>query len=423
MLRYIFFFFLCVIEPVHSFTIAAYYQNWSQYYHQAENRSLFTLEQVDPSLIDDLYYAFAIFGYLTKEIAPTRNGITGDYFVQPLYGNDQTQQYEQLKQLKTRSNGRIKTILGVGGWNFNNPQDPTGIGQSTHLLFSKMVSKEQNRKQFIDSAIAYAHRWGFNGIEIDWEYPGDPTRGGVKEDFANCIVFLKECRTAFQEANPPLFLSMAFPATIPDGTKRAYSDVDTWYGEWTRSCAAHLDRITFMAYDFHTSNSQEKITGVNAPLARDTNPSSPLSVVQSLNTFLSYDIPPEKILLGLPLYGWSYGGVSELTLTDQSPGKPFKEVGIAGDSIRIPGMLAYFEIADKIAKKKLSLGIDTITATAYGYNIEDMQWVSFDTPETIAQKVAVARQKKLGGVIYWSIDLDESQWDPKFPNIRAARQP
>ena len=41
------------------------------------------------------------------------------------------------------------------------------------------------------------HKWGFQGVDIDWEFPAQPDYGGKVEDTANLALLVKEMRTAF----------------------------------------------------------------------------------------------------------------------------------------------------------------------------------------------------------------------------------
>lgn len=38
-------------------------------------------------------------------------------------------------------------------------------------IFPQMASDSGSRSKFIESAIQFAKRYGFQGIDLDWEYP------------------------------------------------------------------------------------------------------------------------------------------------------------------------------------------------------------------------------------------------------------
>lgn len=403
-----------------SFVVGAYYENYSQYWPPSGNRKPFSLSLIDTNILTDLNYAFAIFGFVTKSVNPSNPHLTEDFTIQPTEVNDQSVLYPQLLKLKQVSKNGLRVFLTIGGWNFNDPNDPQGTGKYTYRLFSRMISNSANRKQFIDSAINYAHRYGFDGIDLDWEYPGDLSRGGSIDDFNNFIEFLKECSEAFTKTNPPLYLSYDAPPSVPSGLPKSFQDEPNAFFRWIAQCAPYLDHINILAYDYHDPFNIPKITGANAPLNRDTNPESPYYIAKTLDNYLNNGVPANKIVLGMPIFGHSYAGVSGLTSGDAGPGKLFETAGIPGPSTKRAGLLSYYEISDMIADKLLSFGTDNVTSTAYGYNIQGQKWVSFDTPDTIKLKVEMALQRKLKGVIFWSVDMDEYQWEPKFPNIRIA---
>lgn len=400
--------------------VAAYYENSSQYRPPSGNRKVFSPSMIDPELLTDLYFAFAYFGFINKSVDPSNPRLTGDFLIHPTNSNDQTVLYPQIMALKQR-NKALRVFLSIGGWNFNNPNDSQDAGKYTLGLFSRMISTTANRKQFIDSSIEYAHKYGFDGIDIDWEYPGDVRRGGTEDDFSNFITFLKECAEAFHTTTPPLLLSYAAPAFVPAGLPKTYVDNPSSYFKWLAECARYLDRINLMAYDYHGPFDDPKITGANAPLDRDTNPMSIYFIAKSIEYYLDNGVPPNKIVLGIPTFGHSFEGVQGLE-NNKGPGNSFTSAGMSGPSTKMPGFLAYYEVADLIAGKQLEFGTDSLTSTAYGYQIMNQKWVSFDTPETTALKVKLALNKRLGGVIFWSIDMDEYQWPPTFPNIRSIRQ-
>lgn len=399
--------------------IGAYYQNYSHYRPITGQRKPFSLTTIPQGLLTDLYFAFGTFGYITKSIDPKNPRLTGDFKLQPTEPNDEGV-YLELKNLKQKQ-PELNIFLSLGGWNFNNPLDPQGNGQQTSSLFSRMISQKDNRQQFIQSAVAYAHLNGFDGIDLDWEYPGDLTRGGREEDFPLWIEFLRECHQAFQSAEKPLLLSLTTPASLPKGLPPQFQEKPELFYQWLAACSEHVDRLNIMGYDYHGPFDEPKITGVNAPLTRDTLPNSPLFIIQTLENYLKGGVPTDKIILGIPSFGRSFGGVTFKEDTF-GPGLPFHRPGAPGPSTKESGLLAYYEITDMIASRLFHFAPDTLTQTAFGYSRQRQEWISFDTPETIALKAQVAQKHGLKGVILWSLDMDEYQWEPRFPNLRSARK-
>lgn len=396
--------------------VAGYYENWSQYRPANGGRPQFMPNLIDPTILTDINYAFAIFGYVSRSIDPQNPHLTGDYTVQPVEWNDQSVLYPQIQALK-KINPALRTHLSIGGWSFNDPNDPNGMGQYTYQLFSQMVASQANRTQFINSAIAYAHQYGFDGIDIDWEYPGDLTRGGTDADFANFVQFLSELYSACKAASPKLYVTYASAAIVPSGVSEAYR---AGYFQWLANCAPNLDWFNIMCYDYHGPFDSPKLTGVNAPLSRDTDPQSTLFVKQTIENYLSGGVPANKMVVGMATYGHSYAGVTGMTDATNGPGLPFTSAGPAGPSTGQPGFLAYFEIADMTSTGALTFASDAATSTAYGFNLTTQEWVSFDTPDTITLKANTIKSYNLLGGMFWAIDDDEYWWGTKYPNIRAG---
>ena len=97
-----------------------------------------------------------------------------------------------MKQFTALKSSSLQTWFAVGGFDFSN------AGTSTHNTWSILTSTQANRAKFIQSAINIMNQYGFQGIDLDWEYPGDPTRGGNgATDTQNYVALVREMRAAF----------------------------------------------------------------------------------------------------------------------------------------------------------------------------------------------------------------------------------
>ena len=105
--------------------------------------------------------------------------------------NDETL-YKQINALKNQ-NPNLKLILSVGGWTH-------GTGG-----FALAAKSAASRKTFAQNAFDFITKHKFDGIDIDWEYPG--FEGGPKgtstpeEDKKNYVPFLQELKDVFGPYN------------------------------------------------------------------------------------------------------------------------------------------------------------------------------------------------------------------------------
>ena len=53
-----------------------------------------------------------------------------------------------------------KVLIALGGWN-----------DSAGDKYSKFVNSPSARQRFISSIIQFIEKYGFDGLDLDWEYP------------------------------------------------------------------------------------------------------------------------------------------------------------------------------------------------------------------------------------------------------------
>jgi chitinase len=194
-------------EPAHNgYRAVAYYGNWDIY---ARN---FSPPAIPADKLTHLLYSFAdnkpdgtIF--LTDTYADTDKHNSNDSWNEQ--GNNVYGNIKALNLLKA-SNKNLKVILSVGGWTYTNTAKHMDLPMST-------VS---GRQRFASSCVQMIKNYGFDGIDVDWEYPQDTEQGSqflalLKEirkqmdDYADMLVYWNE---GGEEMKPKFLLSIAAPA-------------------------------------------------------------------------------------------------------------------------------------------------------------------------------------------------------------------
>ncbi len=219
--------------------------------------------------------------------------------------------FQQLQVLKALKPG-LEVVMSFGGWTWTH--GGAEFSSLSATLFHQMVSSEVSRQAFIQSSHAFITSYGFDGIDIDWEYPGqtlgviDPA--AADQDFENFKTFIQEYRNF---AGPDFIITMQVSGFLsPDIAARETSPIQTNedYFTWIKSLLDNgLSEVNMMSYDYYVAAGATQ-TLPNAPLyCGGGNIENCIS-----NTFnIIQQVMPEhldKFNLGLACYGRSYQGFS-----------------------------------------------------------------------------------------------------------------
>ncbi|XP_051164101.1 probable chitinase 10 [Leptopilina boulardi] len=347
------------------FKVVCYFTNWA-WYRRGIGRYL--PEHIDHTLCTHIIYGFAVLDYSDLTIKAHDSWADFD-----------NQFYERVLKYKKRG---LKISLALGGWN-----------DSAGDKYSRLVNNQAARKKFIEHAIRFLEKFGFDGLDLDWEYPVcwqvDCRKGPVsdKQGFASLIEEL-----SIKMKPKGLLLSAA---VSPSKTV-----IDKGYD--VPALAKYLDWIAVMTYDYH--GQWDKKTGHVAPLYyHDDDEFYYFNANYSINYWISKGAPARNIVMGMPLYGQSFA------INDPKVGSGLNaaaSAGNAGEFTRAAGFLAYYEICDRIVNRNWTVVQDPQRRMG-PYAFKGNQWVSFDDSDMIRQKAQFVRDMGLGGGMIWALDLDD----------------
>ncbi|KAL8966795.1 MAG: hypothetical protein Q9183_003206, partial [Haloplaca sp. 2 TL-2023] len=334
-------------------------------YYQASNTRTRLCNRIDPEKIDTeglthLYFAFASIDPNTYAVVPD-NPIDVDI-------------YPRFTKLQSSS---LETWIAIGGYDFSDEE------RDTHFTWSRLAESAANRAAFIQSLMDFMSKYGFQGADIDWEYPGLPERGGKRADTQNFVTLVREMHEAFAGKYG---LSVVLAP-------------DYWYLRFfdAKAMEPYVDMFGFMAYDLHGPwDAKNRKLG---PIVRGQT-----DIREIYNNTLPLwfeELNPAKINFGLAYYGRGY------TLAVPSCNELF-DCKFIGPSLPAPctnygGVMSLAEI--KFYIRNLGLQPKLLPGAMMKQITWENQWIGYDDEETTALKKTWASGYCFGGTMIWSIDF------------------
>jgi chitinase len=418
---------------------AVFFANWDRY-----ARGYF-VNQIPADKLNVIDYAFAfpsaagtcvLSDQWSDYEAPTWSGANSVDGVaddpsnpnQHVFGN-----FNQLMKLKA-AHPNLRVEISIGGW--------TGS-----KYFSDVAATAASRQAFVSSCLDLFIRgnlphdpstiWPpqsggvgviaglFDGINVDWEYPGvDPGNGADHSpaDVHNATLLLQEFRRQLDELGAVSGTHYTLTVDIPGGNVHST-------GSWELPQVARtVDWIDLMTFDFH--GSWDPITDFNSPLGFD--PAEPAvgggaiqwtwNTAGSVAYFLLNGVPASKLVLGIPFYGKEYVGVGAANhglyqphgaapANDSPTFHDLVDTGLADANLVPIGPTAVR--GDGTAVNGFTRYYDAFAAAPWLYNptLNGGTFVSYVDPRAVAQRIALVSALGLRGAFAWEVSNDDNAND------------
>jgi chitinase len=285
----------------------------------------------------------------------------------------------RLRALK-QQNPQLKVMVSIGGW--------TADG------FSDAALTESSRQQFSRSVSALLQQYDLDGVDLDWEYPGQGV-AGIKyreSDKQNFTLLLQSLRQELDAAGA------VSGKTGSDHYLLTIAAADREYFDHVEMSRLHvyLDWVNEMAYDFF--NSLTPTTGHQAGLYRSRFAApTDRTAAAAVEQYLAAGVPAGKIVLGVPFYGRGFAGV---TPRNNGINQPYE---------RSEDFVSYADLVDKfIGKQGLVRYWDAQAQAPYLWNSASRRFITYDDVQSIAAKRCYVQAKHLGGMMFWELPLDKN---------------
>ncbi|KAH0593465.1 hypothetical protein MHUMG1_08602 [Metarhizium humberi] len=306
-----------------------------------------------------------------------------------------------------------KVLVSVGGW--------------TGSAFFSNITTEGMRETFANNVIELMKKHNLDGIDFDWEYPGQAGSPcnffDEQNDTQNFLAFLQMMRSKVNELGPDKLITLAVltrPFAGPGG-----EDVSKF--------AEEVDFANLMQYDMNGAWGNE--TGPNAPLNFEPGKATQRSFATAIEEWTKAGWPADKLTSGLAFYGRSvttdvdmlaqdpvtqYANFSkqvpkgdDLDELERETCPPNSAVSVNGTEEAWSGAWRYASLrgqgvltAPNVTSSPWVRTFDSITQTPWLFNPETKTYITYDDPQSLYAKVEFALSQGLAGTMAWEIAGD-----------------
>lgn len=342
--------------PTANTRVVGYYAAWAAY-------SGFTPDKIDASKLTHINYAFANIG--------------SDLKIALGYPDIDPSNFSKLNALK-QTYPNLKTLISVGGWSWSDK-------------FSDVALTDASRTAFADSVVSFIVQYGFDGVDIDWEYPvsgGLSTNIRRPEDKQNFTLLLQKLREKLDARGA--IDGKHYLVTFAGAGSSSYVN-----NTELSVLQQYVDYGNIMTYDIH--GTWDKYTDFNAPLYNnsDVSPQYKWSVDSSVNTWLNAGFPIGKLVMGVPFYGYKYTSVVNANnglYQTYSGGSSVTYANVVANYLNAPGYVRYYNSESMVP-----------------WLFNGSTFISYEDEQSIGAKAQYIKTKGLGGAMIWELSQDPNR--------------
>ena len=265
------------------------------------------------------------------------------------------------------------------------------------------AASNANRARFVANLVALANEYGFDGYDIDWE----PIE---VQDQPN----VKKLAQDLRAAAPGKLL------TIPIGwiNNNFPEQAEPWYAE----IAPLFDQINIMSYGM-ASGFWGWNTWHSSAIYGETG-MTPTSIDSTVRHWLRVGVPAAKLGIGIGFYGSCWRGVTQPYQSTEgvdTGGLPIN--GNDDNDMSYTNIMTLYYNAS--AKRWHEAAKAPYLSSSTRLGPQRCNFISYEDPQSIAEKAVYVKQNGLGGTIVWTINqgyLPNAPAGQRDPLMQALKQ-
>jgi len=365
--------------------VGGYFEEWSIY---AANYNIANLQANGVAdKLTHLTYAFgdatptgcAIADSWADYQSPYLPSVNGTPYPGPLYGN-----FAALQQLKGL-HPNLKVLISLAGAPGFSAAASTAAGRQAFVANCIDLFINGNLGGGVSAAGI------FDGFDIDWEFP-------AATDTINATLLMQEFRCQLDklgETNKKHYLLTMFG---PAGEQN-FSNIQL------AAVGRTLDYYNVQGYDFH--GDWEMVTNHDSPLFDDKQDPAygeNFYIDYTINSYLKAGVPADKLILGVPEYGYGWTGVPNVNNGLYQDASALATPP-ASDFLETPGVATYLTISSLTGYTR---HFDPRRIAVWIYQPSTGTFWTYDDPVTVWLKMGYVNLRCLGGAYVWALKDDDT---------------
>lgn len=398
--------------------VVGYFPNYAL---DSESHKNFSIADLQWDKLTHIQYAFAVVNKETNKIeaGDIKNDIENKFEGQTFYHDgkeikidESLGYYGQFNLMHTlkKMHPDVTVLISTGGW-----------GASDGLWYA--TQNEAAMRTFSASAVEFIRKYGFDGIDIDFEYPSETPLSGNSTSFIESIragigkryiqfikILSEDLAKASREDGKFYWLTSAVTAS-------------SWVlgGQMDSEFLDYFDFVSIMSYDFHGgwNNFVENQANIYPDPADGETASMDVKTLgfEWAYRFYRGKVQSEKLLMGVPYYtrGWSNvsGGTNGLHGRSSTP------LTMATDELNLwydldengketpAGANPLWHVMNVMKKNpNYKRYWDDVGKVPYVWNSTNNVFVTFEDEESVQERINYVKANNLGGVLIWVMHGD-----------------